>query len=79
MAAHVLNSFLSCGYTVRTSVRSQSSADKIKKTHEKYVDQIEFAIVPDIEKDGAFDEAVKGVDGVSALLSFSLTSTTDIV
>lgn len=65
IAAHVLNSFLSRGYNIRATVRSQNSAEKVKKTHSQYADQLTFAIVEDITKQGAFDEAVKGVDGVS--------------
>lgn len=65
VAAEVLKAFLGRGYHVRTTVRSDSSADKIKQSHAKYLDQLEFAIVKDIQTPGAFDEAVKGVDGVS--------------
>lgn len=64
VAAHVLNSFLSRGYNVRTTVRNQESAEKVKKSHSKYVEQLSFAIVPDIQTPGGLDEAVKGVDGV---------------
>lgn len=64
VAAHILNSFLDRGYYVKTSVRSQSSADKVKKSHGHYGAQLSFVIVPDITTTGAFDQAVKGVDGV---------------
>ncbi len=66
VAAHVLNAFLDRGYNVRATVRSQSSADKVKKTHGHYGDKLSFAIVPDVQTPGAFDEAVKGVQGVSS-------------
>lgn len=66
VAAHVLRSFLSRGYKVRATVRSDSSAEKVKNTHAQYADQLSFAIVKDITTPGAFDEAVKGVDGVSS-------------
>ena len=65
VAAHVLNAFLDRGYNVRTTVRSQSNADKVKNTHGHYGDKLSFAIVPEITTAGAFDEAVKGVQGVS--------------
>jgi len=68
VAAHVLNSFLSRGYNVRTTVRSDESAEKVKKSHSKYVDQLSFAIVKDVALPGGHDEAVKGVDGVCFLL-----------
>ncbi|KAL1644939.1 hypothetical protein SLS58_004010 [Diplodia intermedia] len=66
VAAHVLNSFLEGGYKVRTTVRSEATADKVRKTHKKYTEsgQLTFAIVKDVAESGAFDEAVKGVDGV---------------
>jgi nucleoside-diphosphate-sugar epimerase len=64
VAAHVLNSFLSRGYNVRTTVRNDASAEKVKKSHSKYISQLSFAIVKDVADPGAHDEAVKGVDGV---------------
>jgi len=64
VATHVLNSFLSRGYHVRATVRSQNSAEKVIKAHTHFKDQLSFAIVKDITTPGAFDEAVIGVDGV---------------
>jgi uncharacterized protein YbjT (DUF2867 family) len=65
VAAHVLNSFLSRGYNVRTTVRNEEAAEKVKKSHSKYLTQLSFAIVPDVQTPGGHDEAVKGVDGVT--------------
>lgn len=64
IAAHLLDAFLEAGYHVRATVRSPRSADKVRTTHGKYGDALSFSIVPEISEDGAFDEAVKGVDGV---------------
>ncbi|KAG9558940.1 putative cinnamoyl-CoA reductase, partial [Aureobasidium melanogenum] len=64
MATHIVSSFLSAGYNVRGTVRSQKSAEGVKKSHPEYASQISFAIVPDIAAPNAFDEAVKDVDGV---------------
>jgi uncharacterized protein YbjT (DUF2867 family) len=64
IAAHVLNAFLQAGFKVRAAVRSEKTAEKVRKTHGKYGDALSFVIVPDIAVAGAFDEAVKGVDGV---------------
>jgi uncharacterized protein YbjT (DUF2867 family) len=65
VAAHVLNAFLSRDeYQIRATVRSQSSGEKIMKTHAQYADRLSFVIVKDITTPGAFDEAVKDVDGV---------------
>jgi uncharacterized protein YbjT (DUF2867 family) len=71
VAAHVIRQFLEAGYKVRGTVRSESTASKVKKVHEKYCENVSTVIVKDIAVPGAFDEAVKGVDGVSVL---SLTS-----
>ena len=68
VAAHVLYSLLQRGYSVRGTVRSQNSAEKVLKTHSHLLggnaDRMTFAIVKDIAEPGSFDEAVKGVDGV---------------
>lgn len=68
VAAHVLNSLLQRGYKVRGTVRSEATADKVRKTHSHLLkgddNRLTFAIVQDVATIGAFDEAVKGVDGV---------------
>jgi nucleoside-diphosphate-sugar epimerase len=64
VAGHVLSSFLDKGYNVRGTVRSESTAEQVRKLHAKYSEQLTFVIVPDMSLPGAFDEAVKGVDGV---------------
>ncbi len=55
---------LSSNYHVRAAVRSSEKAAQIKaaKSVQGYLDKLEFVIVPDILADGAYDEAVKGVD-----------------
>lgn len=62
---------LSKGYKVRAAVRSESKIAQIKaaKSTQPYLDQLSFTIVPDIAKDGAFDEAVQGVDYIVHLAS----------
>lgn len=68
VAAHILNSLLQYGYKVRGTVRSEATADKVRKTHSHLLHgddgRLAFSIVPDVAATGAFDEAVKGVDGV---------------
>ncbi len=68
VAAHVLNSLLQKGYSVRGTVRSDATAEKVRKTHSHLLSgdnsRLTFSIVPDVAQPGAFDEAVKGVDGV---------------
>lgn len=68
IATHTIDSFLRQGYNVRGTVRSQKSASEVLKTHAKYPGQLTTVIVPDIAAPNAFDEAVKGVDGVSQTL-----------
>ena len=62
---------LKAGYHVRAAVRNQSGVDKIKAaaSTQPYLSQLEFALVPDILKDDAYHEAVKGVDYVIHLAS----------
>lgn len=65
VASHIIREFLEAGYSVRGTVRSESSAERVKQLHSKHADQLSFATVEDITTPGAFNEAVKGVDGVS--------------
>jgi nucleoside-diphosphate-sugar epimerase len=55
---------LEAGYRVRAPVRSISKTEPIKAAPsvQKYLNKLEFVIVPDIINEGAFDDAVKGVD-----------------
>ncbi|KAL9057031.1 MAG: hypothetical protein Q9162_002579 [Coniocarpon cinnabarinum] len=66
IATHILIAFLGAGYNVRGTVRSEAAAQEIAErfapnVHSK---QLTFAIIPDIAAAGAFDGAVKGVDGI---------------
>lgn len=70
IAAHVVEAFLKKGYNVRGTVRSEKTAEEVRKTHSKYAQQLSFAIVPDMAAANAFDEAVKGVNGVSRHTSY---------
>jgi len=60
IAAHTLDVLLNHGHSVVTTVRTQEKADKIKESYKSYADkgQLGFAIVPDIAKEDAFDQAV---------------------
>ncbi|CAD6450079.1 7e1c9afb-6ef9-4444-a9f3-5e96e23de605 [Sclerotinia trifoliorum] len=64
VAAQILDAFLSRGYNVRTTVRSPDKGEALRKSFSKYDNQLSYAVVRDIVEEGAFDEAVKGVDGV---------------
>jgi nucleoside-diphosphate-sugar epimerase len=68
---HVLIEALSKGYQVRAAVRSEAKFDTIKAAEptQPYLSQLTHAVVPDIEKSGAFDEAVKDVDYIIHIAS----------
>ncbi|SCZ94692.1 BZ3500_MvSof-1268-A1-R1_Chr12-3g04049 [Microbotryum saponariae] len=67
LAAHVGQQLLQRGFRVRGTVRSQAKGEYLKKLYEKdgKADRFDFVIVEDVEQEGAFDEAVKGVDAVA--------------
>jgi nucleoside-diphosphate-sugar epimerase len=62
---------LSQGYRVRAAVRSDAKIAEVKaaKSIQPHLDRLSFTLVPNIEKDGAFDEAVKDVDLIIHLAS----------
>lgn len=65
IGAHVAHAFLEKGYAVRGTVRSAEKGKHLQELFKSYGNRFELAIVPDIAKDGAFDEAVKGVDAIA--------------
>lgn len=66
---HTLANFLTHGYRVRVVARNQASCDRILNVHSTYRKKLETAIVSDITVPGAFDDAVKGVDGIIHMAS----------
>jgi len=64
IAMWVVHTLLEQGYVVRGTVRSESKATHLRKVFTKYGDKLEVVIVPDITKEGAFDEVVKGIDAI---------------
>ena len=65
LAAYVVKKYLEAGYSVRGTVRSLSKSAFLKDKFGHYGDRFELVVVEDITKDGAFDEAVKGVDAIA--------------
>lgn len=66
VASHVVDRLLEDGFNVRGSVRSE---EKGKWLHQVFGSRygkgrFETVIVPDMQADGAFDAAVKGVTGI---------------
>jgi nucleoside-diphosphate-sugar epimerase len=62
IGSHVADQLLEAGYRVRGTYRSPSKAQALSDLWEKKYGQgrFELATVPDMSKEGAFDEAVKG-------------------
>lgn len=64
IAIWVVKRLLEAGFTVRGTARSQEKGVHLKETFKEYRDKFEFVVVDDITKEGAFDEAVKGIDAI---------------
>lgn len=64
IAAHAVIALLDGGYQVRGTVRSEKSAETVRKTYSAYSDKFSVAVVPDMSVKNAFDEAVKDIHGV---------------
>lgn len=71
IASHTADQALLAGYRVRGSVRSVSKAAWMQDFFDTRYgkDKFELVQVPDISKEGAFDEAMKGVAGVAHIAS----------
>lgn len=67
IAVWTVKDFLDQGYAVRGTVRSEQKTTHLRKIFKKEVDEgrLELVIVADITQPGAFDEVVKGVDGIA--------------
>ncbi|KAK6995956.1 D-lactaldehyde dehydrogenase [Favolaschia claudopus] len=65
LAVWVVRAFLENGYSVRGAVRSADKGVHLSKLFKEYGEKFEVVEVPDITKEGAFDEAVKGVDAIA--------------
>ncbi|KAJ8522802.1 hypothetical protein ONZ45_g648 [Pleurotus djamor] len=69
IACWVAKTLLERGYSVRGTARSEARAKFVRELFALYGEALEIVIVEDIAKEGAFDEAVKGVDGVEHIAS----------
>ncbi|KAJ4490514.1 D-lactaldehyde dehydrogenase [Lentinula aciculospora] len=82
IATWIVRNLLEKGYNVRGTVRSVDKGIPLQKIFEKYEDKFKFVVVPDITKEGAFDDAVKGVDAIAHTASpvnFSTVDPQDII
>ncbi|TFY51471.1 hypothetical protein EVG20_g10988 [Dentipellis fragilis] len=62
VAVWVVRRLLEDGYSVRGTVRSADKATHLRELFGLYGDKLELVVLPDITEEGAFDEAVKGID-----------------
>ncbi|EAW09036.1 aldehyde reductase II [Aspergillus clavatus NRRL 1] len=71
LAAHLAINLVERGYKVRGTVRSQEKADWITEAVTKRYPEASFEalVVPNISAPGAFEEAVRGVDGIAHVAS----------
>ncbi|KAI9285103.1 dihydrokaempferol 4-reductase [Umbelopsis sp. AD052] len=66
IATHVAKQLLKAGYRVTGTARNQAKADALKTALAEYgSDKFKVLITGDLEKEGAFDEAVKDVDAIA--------------
>lgn len=65
LAAHVIHAVLNKGYNVKTTVRSEIRGQEVIASHSEHKSKLSYAIVPDIAQKDAFEDALRGVDGVS--------------
>ncbi|TBU34316.1 NAD(P)-binding protein [Dichomitus squalens] len=65
IARWIIKDLLEHGFSVRATVRSLEKADALKPVlAETYGDHLEFVAIDDFTAKDAFDEALKGIDGV---------------
>ena len=62
IGSHVADQFLTVGYRVRGTVRSESKGAWLKQLFDRKYgpNKFEIAIVPDMSQKGAFDHAMEG-------------------
>lgn len=64
IAAWIIKTLLEQGFDVRGTVRSSSKGDHLVNLFKDYEAKFSYVLVEDISLDGAFDEAVKGIDAI---------------
>lgn len=82
LATWVVKKYLEAGYSVRGTVRSLTKSAFLKDKFAQYGDRFELVVVEDITKDGAFDDAVKGVDAIAHTASpfhYNSTNPDDLI
>ncbi|WVW79105.1 hypothetical protein I302_101070 [Kwoniella bestiolae CBS 10118] len=69
IAAHITREFLEQGYNVRGTVRDDAKGEYLANLFKNAKGKFSYVIVREIAEEGAFDEAVKGMDGVAHVAS----------
>ncbi|WVQ75184.1 hypothetical protein IAR50_004794 [Cryptococcus sp. DSM 104548] len=78
IAAHTAREYLRSGFNVRGTVRSDDKGEYLKNLFQGLPGEFTYMLVKDIAQEGAFDEAVKGVDAVAHMASpFYITKVED--
>ncbi|KAH7020683.1 NAD dependent epimerase/dehydratase [Macrophomina phaseolina] len=69
IGGHVVQQTLEAGYRARLVVRREESIGNFKKVFSKHFSQLDFVVIRDFTKDGAFSDALVGVDYIFHLAS----------
>ncbi|EFI27543.1 D-lactaldehyde dehydrogenase [Coprinopsis cinerea okayama7 len=69
IAMWVIKLLLERGYSVRGTVRSADRIPYLRDRFKSYGEKLKVVVVSDITEEGAFDEAVKDVDGIQHIAS----------
>lgn len=67
LAVWLVKVLLEKGFNVRGTARTAQKGEYLKSLFAEYGDSFEFVIVEDVNKAGAWDEAVKGVDAIQSV------------
>lgn len=71
VGSHVVDNLLRKGYKVRAVARSKQKADAFLSARAQYASKLDFYFIENLTDPGAFDEAVKDIDGVIHVASVS--------
>ncbi|EFQ25950.1 NAD dependent epimerase/dehydratase [Colletotrichum graminicola M1.001] len=69
IGSHVVSQALEADYRVRLSVRKESQASKLKQLFEKHAAKLDFVVIPDLAKPGAFNQTLRDTDYVFHIAS----------
>ncbi|KDQ18875.1 hypothetical protein BOTBODRAFT_28363 [Botryobasidium botryosum FD-172 SS1] len=65
VASWIVKVLLERGYSVRGTVRSASKGESLKNTFKDHGENFSYVLVEDMTIDGAYNDAVKGVDAIA--------------